>query len=125
MIDVANGCGLEVERGPDWLFVRVKCPDGRVSEDVPLAEAVWSLLEQHFTRRLILELDEVAILRSSLIGQLVMLHKRIHTHAGLMRICGLSEPNQEVLRTCRLSERFPVYNDRIEAVRGYRLYKPR
>ena len=42
-----------------------------------LADEVWSLLNQSFTRRLVLELNEVPFLHSYFIGQLVLLGKQI------------------------------------------------
>jgi hypothetical protein len=42
-----------------------------------------------------------------------------------MRISGLSEPNQEVLRICQLDSRFPQYPNREDAVMGYRPTQPR
>jgi anti-anti-sigma factor len=83
------------------------------------AEQVWSLLEQQFTHRLVLEMGEVDRLDSELIGQLVWLYKRIHTHDGMMRICGLSPLAQEVLETCRLGGHFPHYDSREDAVMGH------
>jgi anti-anti-sigma factor len=91
---------------------------GEVEEAPPLAEQIWGLLEQNMTHRLVLELDQLNFLGSYLIGQLVCLHKRIHTHGGLMRLCGLSEANQEILHICRLDDRFPLYHNRNEAIMG-------
>jgi anti-anti-sigma regulatory factor len=125
MLELAPGWGMEVERGPDWLFVRLKCTPGEMSNVPPLADHVWRLMEQHFTRRLVMELDEIYLLHSSLVGQLVLLHKRLSTQGGVMRLCGLSSGNQLVLRTCRLDGRFPAYHDRADAVRGFRPAQPR
>ena len=58
MVQIAHGWELDVERGPDWLFVR---PHGLshdplefVEADSPdLADEVWSLVEKYFTRRLV------------------------------------------------------------------------
>ena len=70
MLAIAPGCELDVERGPDWLLVRVRNLDLAESDAPPLAERLWQLLEQHFTYRLVLELDGVQVLNSHLIGQL-------------------------------------------------------
>lgn len=127
MVQMAPGWKLEVDRGPDWLFVKPTCssydPD---SADPPLAESVWSLLQQHFTYRLVLECEQLPHLHSPMVGQLAMLHKRISTQGGLMRLCGLSDSNQEVLHACRLDGRFPNFLDRSEAVQGnFRPRQPR
>jgi anti-anti-sigma factor len=117
MLTVAPGCTFDVQRGPDWLLVRVRDLDPAEFE-TPLAEQLWSLLKQHFTYRLVLELDEVRLLNSYLIGQLIQLSRWIEKHDGVLRLCGLSPYNCQVLHTCRLDEQLPPYQDRREAVTG-------
>lgn len=115
---IASGCELDVERGPDWLLVRVRSPDLAETDETPLADRLWGLLQQHFTYRLVLELDEVPVLNSYWIGQLIQLYRRIATHDGVMRLCGLSSYNRQVLHACRLDDRLLPYGDRQEAVMG-------
>jgi anti-sigma B factor antagonist len=116
MLDMAPGWEVAVERGPDWLFVKLNQPEAGLEEAPPLAEQLWSLLEQHFTYRLVLEMDPVAVLRSHLIGQLVLLHRWITDRGGVLRLCGLSMGNRRVLETCHLDGRFPAYGNRMDAV---------
>jgi anti-anti-sigma factor len=118
MLAVAPRCELEVERGPDCLFVRVADLDPTEIETCPLAERVWAVLRQHFTYRLVLELDQIRLLSSRLVAQLVQLHRRIEEHGGVLRLCGLSPHNRQVLRTCRLEHRLMPYQDRQEAIMG-------
>jgi anti-anti-sigma regulatory factor len=127
MVTAQSGTGwqLDVDRGPDWVFVRLHPDDRGEIDDFALAEQIWSILEQSFTYRLVLELDEVPTLRSYLIAQLVLLSKRIHTHGGLLRLCGLSPANQEVVHVCRLEGCLPNYGNRGEAVMGHRPAQPR
>ena len=125
MLEVVPGWAVEVERGPDWLFVRLHGPSPGGGEPVDLAKKLWAMMEKHFTYRLVLELENLPILPSYLIGQLVLLHKRIHKHDGLLRLCGLSKENREVLRACRLHERLPHYRNREDAVVGQPPTHPR
>jgi anti-anti-sigma regulatory factor len=119
MLATALGCVLDVERGPDWLLIRVKNVRMAESDAVPLVERLWSLLEQHFTHRLVLELDGIGELGSFLVGQLLELYQRIEEHDGVMRVCGLSPDNCKVLHACHLDERLLPYTDRREAVMGH------
>ncbi len=125
MLALAPGWELTVERGPDWLFVRVSTPDAQGSEPPPLAQSVWSLMQQHLCDRLVLELDDLDVLRSNLIGQLILLHQVISEHGGVMRLSGLSPHNRRVLKSCRLDQRFQVYEDRMGAVLCRGPVKPR
>jgi anti-anti-sigma factor len=119
MIAIASGLELDVERGPDWLIVRIQSKEVGQEDVPPLAEQVWSLLERHFTHRLVLDLDRISVLNSYLIGQLIQLYRKIGEHDGVMRLCGLSAYNRRVLHTCRLDDRFRSYEDRQEAVMGF------
>ena len=125
MVHVAQGWDLEIERGPDWLFVRPMCPTPDADDAPPLAEQIWTLLEQNLCHRLVLELDRLDFVQSHFIGQLVWLYKRIHGQGGVMRICGMSASTWDVLRVSRLDERFPYYADREAAVMGIRPMQPR
>jgi anti-anti-sigma regulatory factor len=125
MLDLAGQWSVDVERGPDWLFVRVHSPPDSSAEPVDLADRVWRLLEQQFTYRLVLELDDVPVLSSYFLGQLVMLHKRIHAHDGMLRLSGLTDEALEVMRGCRLQHSFSRYSTREDAVMGHVPNKPR
>ena len=124
MLALAPGWEMDVDRGPGWLLVKLRSPDPDACDAPPLADELWSLLSRHFVYRLALELDEVELLHSHLLGQLVLLDKRVRERGGMMRLCGLSSFNQRVLRLHGLDVRFPLYDDREEAVMGSS-HKPR
>lgn len=125
MLDLANGWSLDVERGPDWLFIRLHCDPDHMWDTPPLAETLWSLLERHFAHRLVLECDDLSIMPSELLGQLVLLQKKIVTHGGQLRITGLSPAMREALHISRLDQCLQVCSDRAEALMGDRPCKPR
>lgn len=125
LLELAPGWTMDLERGPDWLYVRLRPPLEAVSSEIDLAETVWEKLEQSFTYRLVLELDELPMMRSWIVSELVKLQKRIVAHGGMLRLCGLSDANHEVLRLCRLQDCFPQYHSRNDAVMGHRPTQPR
>jgi anti-anti-sigma regulatory factor len=125
LLELAPGWSMDLDRGPDWLFVRLRAPAKGLSPEFDMAEAVWEKLDQAFCYRLVMELDEVPRLQSWMIGQLVLLHKRIASNGGMMRLCGVSDSNQAALRSCRLDDRFPQYANRTAAVMGQRPSQPR
>jgi anti-anti-sigma factor len=118
MVVISPGWIMDVERGPDWLIVSVRSEHDNEWDTPPLAESIWHLVEQNFTYRLVLDLSNVSMLHTSLVGQLVYLQKRLSIHDGCLRICGLSDRNHDILRTCRLDGLMPHYRDRNEAVLG-------
>lgn len=125
LLELAPEWTTEIERGPDWLFIRLRPPHEGDTHEIPLAEMIWQKLEQSFCYRVVLELDDVKFLRSWMLGELVRLHKRVTLQGGMLRLCGLSPTSQSVLRICRLDDRFPAYRNRTDAVMGYRPAQPR
>ena len=125
LLELAPQWSLEIDRGPDWLFIRVCPPKQGDTGEFPLAEAIWERLEQAFCHRVVIELDRVVILRSWLVGELVRLHKRVAGQGGMLRLCGLSPAGEEVLQICRLGDRLPAYRNRTDAVMGHRPPQPR
>jgi anti-anti-sigma regulatory factor len=117
MAQLAPSWVADVERGPAWLFVRLNSPEG-CGDGAELSDTIWSLVERHFTYRLVLECDELVRLDSTLVAQLLVLDRRLHARGGMLRLCGLSELNQQVLERCRLNGRFPCFRNRSHAVLG-------
>lgn len=123
MQQIAEGWNLDVQRGPDWLFVRVQLDQGAPNE-VDFASAVWNLLQTSMLQRVVIELDELPTLHSKLIGDLVRLHQRVQSTGGLVRLSGMSDRNQQVLELASLDRRFPQYSTRQDAVMGSTLSQP-
>jgi anti-anti-sigma factor len=70
-------------------------------------------------------MDDVHLLSSSMMGQLVILQKRVLQHDGALRLCGLSPQCQEALHLCRLDRVMPNFYSREDAVHGCARSKPR
>ena len=118
MVDVSFGWRLDVDISPEWLFLRLVRIEAECDPNPPLAERVWSVAEQHGVYRLVFELDAGLLLSSYLVGQMILLRKRAHLQGGVLRLCGLSETNREVLHILGLNEQFPNYGSREDAVMG-------
>jgi len=116
MLTLAPGWELALERGPNWLFIRILNLEPDSSEIPDLADRIWNLLEQHFTYRVVLEMDEIGPLCSELIGELIRLQRRISRQGGVLRLCSLSAENRRILEICGLADRFPIYDCRRDAV---------
>ena len=116
MFEIADGWDLRVDRGPNWLLVRVRSTHDGPLDDEPLAERLWHLMDEHFVYRLVLELDGVEVLDDLVIRQLERLDHVARDHGGFLRLCGLSRHNwQRVVRN-GLGDVFYPYGNREEAV---------
>ncbi len=124
-LQVAAGWEFDVERGPHCLFVRLHAPANIFEEDASLARRIWDTLDNNLCRRVVIEMDELTILPSYLIGQLIQLQKRVHANDGFMRICGLRPECASLLEIHRLGDRLYPYADRHAAVMGHVVAKPR
>lgn len=125
MLATKKSWSVEFDRGPEWLFARVVCPATADVSDLRLAEVIWQAMEQQFLHRVVIEMDQIEYLRSVLIGQIVMLHKRLTSHGGLLRLSGMTPRQVEVLQVTGLEERFPPFENREQAVMGRSPAKPR
>jgi hypothetical protein len=119
MLTSSPGWELDVDRGPDWLLVKVRRPRESAAEPQPLSDVAWDLLERHLTHRLVLDMDCVDHFDEELISQLVNLYSRVADHGGVMRVCGLSAENRRMLSDRHLDDRLVPYCDMGDAVLGH------
>lgn len=117
---LAPGWGLEVEHGDDWMFVRLVSVGDQQSPEPPLAEVVWDLAEQSHKRRVAFEIDSNTMLRSWIVGQLILLRKRFEMEGGFFRLTGIADHNYKVIELMGLAERFHNYRNREAAVMGWK-----
>ena len=120
MDEVCEDWGVDVDRGPDWLFVRLR-PGTQEPRD--MADTLWKLADRHFVYRMVLEMDQLDVLPSRLMGQLVTLQKRVLQRQGALRLCGLNDQCAEALHFCRLDQALPNFDSREDAVLGQRHQK--
>ncbi len=118
MLAVAAGYEFDVDRGPDWLWVRIRSVETGSSHAGSLAEQLTELVEKHFIYRVVLDLHRMPELSSQLIGELVQLDRNILKHGGVLRICGLSPEGRAMLEVCGLDDLCLAYETREEAILG-------
>lgn len=125
MFALSSGWMIDVERGPDWLFVQIDNPPDGDADPSTLADSIWSVIKQHFVYRVVLECDRLPPLSSALIAQVIGLHRRLQKQGGMLRLSALSDQNQQALRSCRLDVLFPQFRSRSHAVLAHRPLQPR
>jgi len=118
MLAVAAGYEFDVDRGPDWLWVRIRSVETGSSHAGSLAEQLTELVEKHFIYRVVLDLHRMPELSSQLIGELVQLDRNILKHGGVLRTCGLSPEGRAMLEVCGLDDLCLAYETREEAILG-------
>ncbi|QDU55185.1 hypothetical protein [Aeoliella mucimassa] len=96
MIQFKSGFTLDVNRGPNWLFLRLEPSDRKGAKN--LAADLWSVVSKHFTYRVVLEFsNEFDELTPELIEQLDKFREDLEAHDGALRVCGLNKKCAERL----------------------------
>jgi hypothetical protein len=117
-VHVVDGLELNVDRGPNWLFVKLRTKSSSHVAVPHFADKLWSIASRHFIYRLVLELEELDELPSGMMSQLVLLQERLSQCGGALRICGLSAECETALESFHLSKALPNHASREEAVMG-------
>ncbi|QDU87280.1 hypothetical protein Pla175_06390 [Pirellulimonas nuda] len=105
-IDPAHVHVHDVDRGPNWLFVRLT--QEHVDEPQELIEELRDICARHFVYRLVLELDQLETFPEKLGCRLAELDDRLASRGGALRLCGMNHDCEEMLGECRLSR--PLHN---------------
>lgn len=109
---------LDVERGPNWLLVKLH-PGRDAGIPAPhVADELWKLVSRSFTYRLVLEMEELEHLPCGMTDQLAQLRERLAEHGGSLRLCGLSQEGEVELSESQLAKSCPNHRDRVAAVWG-------
>jgi hypothetical protein len=115
---LVDGLNLTVDRGPNWLFVKLRPRRNWLDELPQIADELWSIASRHFIYRLVLELEELKSLPPGLMEQLVLLHDRLVEADGALRICGLSAKCAQALCDAGLDAALPNHPTRDAAIHG-------
>ena len=76
-----------------------------------LGRELFALVDQYGRRKLILSLDAVEHVTSSVLGKMITLHRKLHRQDGTLVLCDLCGSVADVLQTSRLINYFHVVED--------------
>jgi MFS superfamily sulfate permease-like transporter len=110
-----GGWDVAVERGPDWLFLRL-AHDGAKAGREPLADRLLGMIRVNHAHRVVLELDRVRSIDDTLIDALAAVGSRVRDDGGLVRVCGLSDGDLRRLRSSDRASDLPHFESRSAAV---------
>jgi len=113
-----DGLKLSVDRGPNWLFVKLRSKGAPARKTPKIADGLWSIATRHFIYRVVLELDELESLPPGMMAQMLLLQERLLQCGGALKVCGMSDRCQETLQECRFDGALPNYSTRTAAVMG-------
>lgn len=111
----AGGWEVAVERGPDWLFLRVE-RDGSPARGRPLAEHLLDMIRVNHAHRVVVELNGADRIDDTLIDAIAVIGSRVRDNGGLIRVCGLSDGDVRRLRSSEQAGDIPHFESRSAAV---------
>lgn len=76
-------------------------------------------LFNRWTKRLVVNMSEVAFMDSAGLELLVRHHRQYNSHGLILKLCSLSETAQKTLFLTRLLRRFDTYPDTTTAIRSF------
>lgn len=115
---VVDGLEFNVDRGPNWLFVKFRTNQEPGAKVPRIADKLWSIASRHFIYRLVVELDELDEWPIGWMDELMQLQERLADCDGALRICGLSRECEETLHSCHVDATLPNHPSRADAVLG-------
>lgn len=101
-----------------WQVVELEPHGNGYAEPAGLADALWQVVDDWRPPRMVIDLQRVTFMSSSLMGGLVQVHKRIAMAGGAFHLARLSEHPTEALHACRLHTILPLFGS-VEAAAGY------
>jgi anti-sigma B factor antagonist len=107
---------LEIKRKDDVTVVRFthwELMDEEVIEFVG-RELVKLIADPH-CRQLVLDFSAVKRMATHMLGELIILHKKVQTAGGSLALCGLNPDLRDVFEVTRLTVIFPIFDDEEEA----------
>jgi anti-anti-sigma regulatory factor len=110
-----GGWGIAVERGPDWLFLRLERGSGQGGQR-PLADQLMQLIRVNHAHRVVVEFDGVDPLDDALVDAIAVVGSRVRDDGGLIRVCGLSAGGVRRLESSDQAGDIPHFESRSAAV---------
>lgn len=84
----------------------------------PLDAAFHQLLRQ-WTKRTVLDMEEVTFLDSAGLELLTQAQRNLHDKGLVLKLCHLNDISQKIVDLTKVSRRFEIYDDTVEAVRSF------
>ncbi len=98
----------------DGDVVAAECTQSKLSEEENIESVgheLITLIEKYGCRQLIIDLNQVLFVTSSMLGKLIRAHRQMHRENGEMVLVGLTPTVLETLDTSRLIDYFNVAAD--------------
>jgi anti-sigma B factor antagonist len=96
--------------------------DSRITDDLniqELGQELFHLVETEKRKKLVLNFAAVDFLSSAALGKLITLERKIKSHNGQMKLCGIRPQIHEVFLITKLNRLFDIRNDEADALAAF------
>lgn len=76
-----------------------------------LGHELFTLVDQMGCRKIILNMEHVRYMTSSVLGKLISLHRKLHRSDGRLVICNIGEELDQIMSASRLNQYFHMADD--------------
>lgn len=111
----SGGWDIAVDRGPDWLFLRLE-RGGTTGAERPLADRLMQIIRVNHAHRVVVEFDGVDPLDDAILDAIAVVGSQVRDHGGLIRVCGLSAGGARRLESSDQAGDLPHFESRSAAV---------
>jgi anti-anti-sigma factor len=98
---------------------RVQFKDDRLTDEANIEQIgreLFALTDQYHCQKVILDLNGLKMLTSSVLGKMITLHRKLHRSDGKLVLCNAGEYVTEILETSRLDDYFHLVKDQSAAL---------
>jgi len=86
-----------------------------------IGDELISLVEEKNRKKILINFEGVDYLSSTVLGKLIVLHKRVAFKNGQLKLCAIKPSILEVFAITRLDKVFDIYADEKEAMESFGL----
>lgn len=112
---------LDIKKDNDVWVVLFKQPSiSGIGEMEKIAETLQDLIQNHHTRKMVIDFSNVCFFSSQMLGLLVNIWRRMKDVEGILLISGINPQLTRVFRITHLDKLFDFYDDLEAAVSSLR-----
>jgi anti-sigma B factor antagonist len=100
----------------------VRFVDKKILDEASIQELgaeLFGLVEQDNRKAILLEFGNVEFLSSAALGKLITLDRKVKTHKGRLKLCGIRPEILEVFQITKLNKVFDIRKDEPEAIAAF------
>ena len=117
---MSNHQRIDVSKVGDVTVVRFR--DKKILDEAGIQQfgaELFSLVEQDNRKSILLNFDGVEFLSSAALGKLITLDRKVKSHKGRLKMCGIRPEVYDVFLVTKLNKVFDIRSEEAEAISAF------